>query len=168
MVFEPASAFWLELFLHSGVSPATSIACLHQTRIEGQSSRPEDRNDCCSQAVRLPVCSALEIHPFPRTRRFKGTGSRLFRRSWLVCCSAEGQTRIRWLLWETGPCVQSKRLRSGRLRMATSRDQLWQGCVPNEWLLSVVFGTSTVGSPLVQQLTSVMRRAHTDRPVFGV
>ncbi len=65
-----------------GVCPSITllhVCTKHVLRVNH--SHHEDGNDCCSQAVRLPVCSALEIHSFPRTRRFKGAGSRLLRRS---------------------------------------------------------------------------------------
>jgi hypothetical protein len=99
----------------------------------------------------LPASSRIgrrgNLLPFPRTRRFQGTGSRLLRRSQLVDCSAEGQTRFGWLLWETGPSVQSKRLRSGRLRRAASRDLL-AVTVPNESFVSVACLRLQKSSPI--------------------
>ena len=56
---------------------------------------------------------------------------------------------------KTGPCVQSKRLRSGRLRKAASRDHLLRG-VPNESFLA-----AAEELPRVELSTAEVRLSHT-------
>lgn len=162
----------------SGRQLALHVCTKHVLRV----NRLRRGDGYCGQAVRLPVPQRPRNSSVPPDSAIQKCGLAPVTAVLVIVRLGRGADThslalvIPFVLRETGPCVQSKRLRSGRLRMATWRDHLLRG-VPNESFLAVAGELSLLriftlanfrsGSPLVLPLTSVIRRAHTGRSVFS-